>query len=400
MFRGKFFVVADGQRLGVVGLTRTSDGRRFTVVQPVALPLAAATPTSESFSTASNLTHPQQAALTAAQSLLTRCGVDFELHAWMTREPSLFGMSLPAPRGRQEDLPVLAIPNVSPPPDLLEAETAWRTYLAQAAATAPTSPSSDVGSTFALLDPTQASEWHELTRRKSLLVHVCCGPDAGGVLQQLKPDYDLTAFWYDPNIQPKAEHDLRLEAFLKVCEIEGVRAVVGEYDVDNFLGRIGGFEHTPEQGAKCSICYDLRLERAAVEAKTQGCDRYTTTLAISPHKVQTKLASFGGLYAQKYGVPYLAKNFMKEDGFKDSVEYTREHDIYRQDYCGCWFSLYEGGPRAQGQAALLELGADQLKITAQQPNSALEARYDALAEAGAFDSLPSLGSPASDRSFG
>lgn len=387
MFRGKFFVVADGERLGVVGLTRTTDGRRFTVVQPVA-----------SDSRASRL---QQAALAAAQSLLTRCGADFELHAWMTREPALFGMRLPTPRGWQEDLAVLAIPNVSPPPDLLEAEAAWRTYLAQAA-TAPGafSPEASAPNSFALLDPGQAAEWHELTRRKSLLVHVCCGPDAGGVLRQLQPDYDLTAFWYDPNIQPKAEHDLRLEAFLKVCEIEGVRAVVGEYDVENFLGRIGGFEHTPEQGAKCSICYDLRLERAAVEAKAQGCDRYTTTLAISPHKVQTKLASFGGLYAQKHGVPYLARNFMKEDGFKDSVEYTREHDIYRQDYCGCWFSLYEGGARAQGQATLLGLGANQIRTAARESNTALEARYDALAEAGAFDSLPSLGSQPSDRSFG
>jgi predicted adenine nucleotide alpha hydrolase (AANH) superfamily ATPase len=190
----------------------------------------------------------------------------------------------------------------------------------------------------------------EAARREKMLLHVCCGPDAAGVLSQLKRDFDLTAFWYDPNIQPREEHDLRLEAFLKVAELEGVPAVVGEYDVANFAARIRGLEHTPEQGAKCSNCYDLRLERAAVEARDRGCDLYATTLAISPHKVQEKLVAFGALNERRYGVPYFHRNFMKDDGFKDSVEYTREHGIYRQDYCGCWWSLHEGGAAARAYA--------------------------------------------------
>ena len=191
--------------------------------------------------------------------------------------------------------------------------------------------------------------------KPKLLVHVCCGPDAAGVIDQLKEDFAIEMFWYDPNIQPKEEHDLRLQAFEKVCKITGTTYSVGEYDVENFEDQIKGLEFTPEQGAKCSNCYDMRLERAAREAQTRGFDAYTTTLAISPHKVQRKLEAFGALNEKKYGVPYYARNFMKHEGFKDSVEFTRKHEIFRQDYCGCIYSLWEGGPTARAKAELLGL---------------------------------------------
>ena len=201
----------------------------------------------------------------------------------------------------------------------------------------------------------------DLDRKKKLLLHVCCGPDAAGVVEQLKDEFELTCFWYDPNIQPKEEYDLRLNAFLKVTEILKVDAIVGEYDVSNFLNKISGLEASPEQGAKCTICYDMRLERSALEAKKLNCDLFSTTLAISPHKVQLKLKQLGENLAKKYEVPYLARNFMKEDGFKDSVEFTLEHNIYRQDYCGCWFSLHEGGPEARKSAETLGLSLENIK---------------------------------------
>lgn len=106
----------------------------------------------------------------------------------------------------------------------------------------------------------------------------------------------------------------------------------------------------------------MRLERAAQEAKARDFDLYTTTLAISPHKVQEKLKAFGELNQKKYGVPYLAKNFLKLDGFKDSVAYTKEHQIYRQDYCGCYFSLAEGGSNAQQSAEMLGLKAPEQNL--------------------------------------
>jgi len=198
--------------------------------------------------------------------------------------------------------------------------------------------------------------WEKSRRPQKLLLHVCCGPDAAGVVQQLKSEFELSCFWYDPNIQPKQEHDKRLAAFVKVMELEGVPYTVGEYDVDNFLTKIKGLEHTPEQGAKCSKCYDMRLERSAVEAQRGNFDLYATTLAISPHKVQQKLVAFGELNEKRYDVPYFHRNFMKDDGFNDSVEYTRAHGIFRQDYCGCWFSLHEGGSAAKWLAQSLGLG--------------------------------------------
>lgn len=201
----------------------------------------------------------------------------------------------------------------------------------------------------------------EQDRKKKLLLHVCCGPDAAGVVEQLKDEFDLTCFWYDPNIQPKAEYDLRLDAFLKVTRILDIPTVVGEYDVEKFLDKIEGLEASPEQGAKCTLCYDMRLERSAVEAKKLNCDLFSTTLAISPHKVQEKLKLLGTKLGKKTGVPYLARNFMKEDGFKDSVSFTEEHNIYRQDYCGCWFSLHEGGPQARQLANNLGLTKDNLE---------------------------------------
>lgn len=195
----------------------------------------------------------------------------------------------------------------------------------------------------------------EFSRKKRMLLHVCCGPDVAGVIPQLKDEFELTCFWYDPNIQPRAEHDKRLEAFLKVMEIEQLPVIIGEYDVEHFYDKIEGLEHTPEKGAKCSPCYDMRLARAAQEAARGNFDSYSTTLAISPHKVQEKLKNFGLLNFKKYGVPYYARNFSIEEGFKQSVEYTTQHNIYRQDYCGCYFSLAEGGPQAQRLAAELGL---------------------------------------------
>ncbi len=200
-----------------------------------------------------------------------------------------------------------------------------------------------------------------LEAKAKMLLHICCGPDAGGVIGQLKEHFDLLCFWYDPNIQPQSEYERRLDAFKLVASIESVPFIVGEYDVATFFERIRGLEHTPEQGAKCSACYDLRLERSAFEAKNQGCDLYATTLAISPHKVQEKLARFGEVNFKKYGVPYYKKNFMKAGGFDDSVAYSEKHNIYRQDYCGCYFSLHEGGSQARKMARELGLDRDNLR---------------------------------------
>ena len=182
-----------------------------------------------------------------------------------------------------------------------------------------------------------------LEKKPKLLLHVCCGPDATVPIMDLKEKYDLFCYWYDPNIQPKKEYDKRLAAFRKVCEIENVPFGEGEYDVKRFLSGIRGLEKTPEKGEKCVRCYDLRLERGARYAAENGFTHFTTTLNASPHKELGLLFSIGDRYAEQYGLKFLKIPFRKDGGFDRSVAYSKLHGIYRQNYCGCAFSIRTAG---------------------------------------------------------
>lgn len=177
-----------------------------------------------------------------------------------------------------------------------------------------------------------------LDRKEKLLIHVCCGPDATIPIVDLKEKYDIVCFWYDPNIQPKQEYQKRLEAFIKVCEIEDIPYIEGEYDVPNFFRAIKGLEHTPEKWEKCTKCYDMRLKRSALEAKKLWIKKYTSTLNTSPHKDLDKMFRLWDLHWEEHGLEFLKIPFRKNKGFERSVEYTKKHDIYRQDYCGCYYS--------------------------------------------------------------
>jgi ribonuclease HII len=177
-----------------------------------------------------------------------------------------------------------------------------------------------------------------LERKPKLLLHVCCGPDATVPVADLKKEYDLFCYWYDPNIQPKKEYDKRLAAFKKVCEIEEVPFAEGEYDTARFLATIKGLESTPEKGEKCARCYDMRLERAARYAAENGFTHFATTLAMSPHKELPILFESGNRHAATHKLEFLKTAFRKNGGFDRSVEYTKTHGIYRQTYCGCAFS--------------------------------------------------------------
>jgi len=195
-----------------------------------------------------------------------------------------------------------------------------------------------------------------LEKKEKLLLHVCCGPDASVPIMDLKDKYDLVCFWYDPNIQPKAEYDKRFKEFVKVCEIEGVSYIEWEYDVENFLREIKGLEHTPEKWEKCTKCYDLRLKRASEEARKLGIKYWTTTLNISPHKDLEKLFKIWDKYSLETSplapllqvegnknelqekLEFLKIAFRKNKGFERSVDYCKKHNIYRQNYCGCIYS--------------------------------------------------------------
>ncbi|MDD2907895.1 MAG: ribonuclease HII [Candidatus Gracilibacteria bacterium] len=189
-----------------------------------------------------------------------------------------------------------------------------------------------------------------LEAKPKLLLHICCGPDATVPIMDLKNDYEIICFWYDPNIQPKKEYNKRLKEFIKVCEIENVEYIVGEYDVENFFSRIKGLENTPEKGEKCTNCYDMRLERSALEARKLGIKYWTSTLNTSPHKDLEKMFILGDKWSLeetfdddkkqylKEKLEFLKIAFRKNGGFKRSVEYTKKHNIYRQNYCGCIYS--------------------------------------------------------------
>jgi ribonuclease HII len=200
-----------------------------------------------------------------------------------------------------------------------------------------------------------------LESKPKLLLHVCCWPDASIPIVDLKKDYEVIGFWYDPNIQPKKEYDKRLRAFEKVCKIEGIECIEGEYDVKNFFARIKWLEHTPERGDKCTECYDMRLDRTAKLAREMGITYWTSTLNTSPHKDLEKMFELGEKWSSPSpaGIPldwegiqkkleFLKIAFRKNNGFLRSVEYTKKHKIYRQDYCGCVYSdTFPGSPKRE-----------------------------------------------------
>lgn len=175
-----------------------------------------------------------------------------------------------------------------------------------------------------------------------LLLHVCCAPCSSAVLEYLSQYFAITLLYYNPNISPREEYDKR-EAELKrlVSEMELVHPVdllPCDYDGQAFVEAARGLEGEPEGGARCEACFRLRLEYAAQEAARLHFDYYTTTLTISPMKNAPLLNQLGEEMGGKYGVAHLQSDFKKKNGYKRSVELSKEFGLYRQDYCGCAFS--------------------------------------------------------------
>ena len=177
-----------------------------------------------------------------------------------------------------------------------------------------------------------------LDSKPKLLLHICCWPDASIPIIDLKKDYDIMCFWYDPNIQPKKEYDKRLKNFKKICDIEKVPYIEWEYDVKNFLKSIKWLENTPEKWEKCTKCYDLRLKKTSDLAIKLNILLWTTTLTISPYKDLNKIFSLWEKNSKKNNLEFLKISFRKNKWFERSIEYTKKHKIYRQNYCGCIYS--------------------------------------------------------------
>ncbi|MET3616562.1 putative adenine nucleotide alpha hydrolase (AANH) superfamily ATPase [Peptoniphilus olsenii] len=182
-------------------------------------------------------------------------------------------------------------------------------------------------------------------KKPKLLLHSCCGPCSSAVLEKIKEYFKITVFYYNPNIDSESEYKRRSKEqveLLKDMDLnDEINIVVEEYIHQEFLEYIRGFEKYPEGGARCFKCYMQRLEQAAKYAKNYNFDYFTTTLSISPHKDSQVLNRIGQFLSVKYDVKYLYSDFKKKNGFKRSVELTKEFNMYRQDYCGCEFSKIE-----------------------------------------------------------
>lgn len=176
-----------------------------------------------------------------------------------------------------------------------------------------------------------------------LLLHSCCAPCSSYVLEYLSGYFQITLLYYNPNIYPPSEYDTRVQE--QACLIERmpfvhpVVMVRGEYVPEEFYREVRGLEREPEGGARCEKCYELRLRQAAETAKETGCDFFATTLSISPLKSAEKLNAIGERLAEEYQVAYLPSDFKKRNGYKRSVELSEIYGLYRQNYCGCIYSI-------------------------------------------------------------
>lgn len=197
---------------------------------------------------------------------------------------------------------------------------------------------------------------------KRLYLHSCCAPCSSYCLEYLRQYFQITVFYYNPNITFEDEYRLRVEEQKRLIAIYNEQArknnenaindksirklyeidyVEGDYDTNEFYSIARGLEQVPEGGERCFRCYDLRLREAAKRAKAGGYDYFSTTLTISPYKNAPKLNEIGEMLASEYGVEWLVSDFKKNNGYKRSIELSEEYGLYRQDYCGCVYSKLE-----------------------------------------------------------
>ncbi len=180
--------------------------------------------------------------------------------------------------------------------------------------------------------------------RPKLLLHACCAPCSSAVLELLCEVFDITLFFYNPNIFPESEFLFRfreLKRLLAEMKLNEIKIVAPEYNGEEFFEIAKGFETLPEGGERCENCFRLRLEKTALYANENRFDYFTTTLSISPYKNAELLNKIGVELEEKYGVKHLFSDFKKGDGYKRSCYLSKEFDLYRQDYCGCVYSKKE-----------------------------------------------------------
>ncbi len=190
--------------------------------------------------------------------------------------------------------------------------------------------------------------------RPSLLLHACCAPCSSYVLEYLSNYFNITLFFYNPNIFPEKEHGARLVELERLVSEMGfenaVNVIEGKYDPERFYSLSQGLETLPEGGKRCYECYKLRMTEAAKEAKNGCYDYFTTTLSISPHKNADWICEIGRELEKEYSVKFLVSDFKKRNGYKRSCKLSEIYNLYRQNYCGCEFSKNATERRKKGDS--------------------------------------------------
>ncbi len=181
--------------------------------------------------------------------------------------------------------------------------------------------------------------------KKKLLLHVCCGPCSSYVLEYLNNYFDITIYYYNPNIDTLEEFNKRTDEVKRLVDeapfAKGVEVIVAPYEKELFESLAKGLEDEPEGGARCKKCYYLRLRKTAEYAKANKFDYFTTTLSISPYKDADSLNEIGKKLSDEFNIDYLYSDFKKKNGYKRSIELSHIFNLYRQDYCGCVYSKIE-----------------------------------------------------------
>lgn len=178
-------------------------------------------------------------------------------------------------------------------------------------------------------------------KKPTLLLHACCAPCSSAVVEYLSGFFDITMYFYNPNIYPQSEFSFRLEELKRLLPqmgLGGINVVEAEYDNEKFESMSKGMEALAEGGARCAGCYRLRLEKSISYASEHGYDYVTTTLSVSPHKNAQLLNEIGLELGEKYGIKYLLSDFKKREGYKRSCALSQEYNLYKQNYCGCIYS--------------------------------------------------------------
>lgn len=174
-----------------------------------------------------------------------------------------------------------------------------------------------------------------------LLLHSCCAPCSSAVIERLKNYFDITVLFYNPNIEPFDEYLKRKNELIRLLDIHSINHLDIDYLNEEYHEKVVGYENEKENGFRCHLCYELRLEKTALLAKENGYDLFGTTLTISPYKNSKVINEIGIKLEEKYDVSYLLSDFKKEEGYKKSIELSKKYNLYRQYYCGCLYSRRE-----------------------------------------------------------